>query len=99
MGIAAYNRGSKLMIRATDAKLAGAMVRAQRDAEKSEAGRLREQVVQLERDLARARRCIAALRRSKDARLSEARAQQSSSDAAIRILTRLAFPSDCTEDA
>lgn len=71
-----------------------ALLRAERAAEKEEAAHLREEVARLERELARARRCIAELRRSKGERLAEARAEQNTSDAAIRILTRIAFPED-----
>lgn len=94
MGAAAYNRGSKLISREADEAIPTALLRADREAHKAEVARLREQVARLESDLARARRCIAELRRSKDARLAEARAEQSSSAAAIGILTRLAFPTD-----
>jgi hypothetical protein len=91
MGAAAYNRGSKLVRREADERAREAISRADRDAYKAEAARLRDRVITLERDLARARRCIAELRRSKDARMSDARDEQSRSDAAIRILARIAF--------
>ena len=94
MGASQYNRGSAVLRRDIDGLMSVPLARAERDAEKDELARLREQIRTLERDLARARRCIAELRRSKDARLAEAREEQSRSDAAIRILTRIAFPQD-----
>lgn len=94
MGAAAYNRGTRVGVAVADERLVVTRLRADRDAEKDETARLRERVSLLERDLARARRCIAELRRSKDERLAEARAEQSLSRLAIRILTRIAFPED-----
>jgi phage shock protein A len=94
MGAAAHNRGNRIIAREADERMSVALLRAEREAQKDEVARLREQVATLERDLARARRCVAELRRSKDARMAEARAEHSRSDAAIRILTRVAFPGD-----
>lgn len=94
MGAAAYNRGSKLISRDADEDMGKVLVRAEREAVKAERARLRQQVAELQRELGRARRCIAELRRSKEERLTEARAEQSRSDAAIHILTRIAFPAD-----
>lgn len=71
-----------------------AIARADRDAHQDERARLRGQVERLERDLARARRCIAELRRSKEERMSEARAELSGYRLAVSILCRLAFPAD-----
>lgn len=99
MGAAAYNRGSKIVRRDADAHARAAILRADHEASKDEAARMRERILQLERELARARRCIAELRRSKGARLSEARAEQASSDAAIKVLTKIAFPQDAAVDA
>jgi phage shock protein A len=94
MSAAAYNRGTKCIARATDADMPAIHARADRQAHKDEADRLRAQVAKLERDLARARRCIAELRRSKEERVTEARAEASSSAAAITTLCRLAFSSE-----
>jgi hypothetical protein len=91
MSAAAYNRGSKIVRRDADERARAAIPRSDREAAKDESARLRERILQLERELARARRCIAELRRSKEARLSDARAEQASSQAAIQILTRVAF--------
>jgi len=65
--------------------------RIERQAQKDEAARLRERITELERDLSRARRCIAELRRSKAERLSEAREATRQADAAVSMLCRLAF--------
>jgi molecular chaperone GrpE (heat shock protein) len=92
MGAAAYNRGSRIVSREADEAMPAASARADRDATKAERARLLAQVASLEDQLARARRCIAELRRSKDARMAEAAADRSSGRAAIKILTRLAFP-------
>lgn len=94
----AYNRGSTLVRRNLDGQAQAATIRVGRQATKDEAARLRDRIAELERDLARARRCIYELRRSKDARISEARAEQSRSDAAVHILTRIAFPGDHKKD-
>jgi hypothetical protein len=91
MSAAASNRGTRVVRRDIDARIPAVMVRADREAAKDEVSRLRERVCALERELARARRCVAELRRTKEERLAEARAEQARGDAAIRILTRLAF--------
>jgi len=74
--------------------MSAASVRAEREASKAAAATLRSRIAELEHELSRARRCIAELRRSKEARMEEARAYSASSQAAIRILTRLAFPKE-----
>lgn len=94
MSAAAYNRGSRLVAQEADDRMPLARSRAERQAHKDEAERLRLQVTKLERELARARRCIAAMRLSHEARRSEWRASDSRSDAAISILCRVAFPKD-----
>lgn len=94
MGAAAYNRGSAVLSREADRALGRTQERADRQALKDEAERLRAQLVEAQRDLARARRCIAELRSARDARNAEHRAKQSASDFAIRTLTRIAFPGD-----
>lgn len=94
MGAAAYNRGSRVISREANERMPTALARADRDARKEEAARLRAQVERLERDLARARRCIAELRRSKAERLSEVRAELSRSERATSILCHIAFPGD-----
>lgn len=85
------------LARELDPVAAAAMARAERRAHADDRARLLERVAILERDLKRARRCIAELRRARDARADETRADASRSDAAIRILTRIAFPGDAQE--
>lgn len=98
MGVAGYGRGSRLLTREIDQGAEQRARRAERDADRDRCAALTERIASLERDLARARRCIAELRRSKDARLTEARAEMATGDAAIRILTRIAFtPSPAQE--
>lgn len=92
MGVAASNRGDTIIRRDADVQVDAAARRMDHRVRSDESDRLRDQISELERDLARARRCIAELRRSKDARMSEARAEQSRSDCAIKILTSIAFP-------
>jgi phage shock protein A len=94
MGAAAYNRGSALVSAAADAAMPIATLRAERNADKDENDRLRAQVARLESDLRRARRCIAELRRSKEERIAEHRADSRRSDAAISMLCHIAFPND-----
>ena len=96
MGAAAHNRGSKIIRREADEAMGGAIARNEREAVKAERAALLAQIDKLERELGRARRCVAELRRSKEARQSEARADASASAAAIKTLTRLAFPGEAT---
>lgn len=94
MGVAAYSRGTRLIAQDAQERARVVAPRVERQAQKDEAARLRERVAELERDLSRARRCIAELRRSKEARLTEAREDSARSAAAISILCRIAFPGD-----
>ena len=94
MGSAAYNRGSRIGVLAADALMPEAQARADRRAHADEVLALRERVRLLERDLSRARRCLAALRYSHDARMVEARADAHTSALAISCLCRIAFPRD-----
>lgn len=67
MSAAAYNRGSRLVAREADERMPGALSRADRQAHKDEVVRLREQIATLERDLHRARRCLASERAGREA--------------------------------
>jgi hypothetical protein len=96
MGAAAYNRGSALLAREADAAMPSASARADRSAAKEHVERLQGRVVALEHELARARRCIAELRRSKAERLTEARVELARTQLSISILCRIAFPGDST---
>lgn len=94
MGAAAYRRGSRHISREADDRMPEAIARSERQAQKDEVARLREQIAGLERDLARARRCIAELRGSKEERVRELRAELSAAAFGTSILCRLAFPGD-----
>lgn len=97
MSAAAYNRGSRVVAREVDSLAQTGAARTARAAEAEQTAHLRDRIRSLERDLGRARRCIAELRRSKEARISEAREALARSDSAIRMLTRIAFPADHAE--
>lgn len=66
MSIAAYNRGSRLVAREANERMPVATSRADAQAHKDEIVRLREQVTTLERDLRRARRCLASERAGRE---------------------------------
>ena len=91
MSRAAYTRGTRLVTRAADAAVTPAVTRADRVAMSDEIERLRVQNAALERDLRRARRCIAELRRSKDERMRESADDKRRSDLAISILCKRLF--------
>jgi hypothetical protein len=94
MGIAAYNRGSNLIAAEADRGAQALSARADLQAYKDECARLRLEVAKLERELGRARRCIAAERYSREKRVSELGAELRSSEFAISTLCRVAFPAD-----
>jgi hypothetical protein len=94
MGAAAYNRGTRVIEREADGAMAGALARANDRAYQDEIERLRVELARRDRDLVRARRCIAELRRSKEVIVSRARNEQRGSDLAIGILCRKAFLED-----
>lgn len=92
MGAAAYNRGTRAVARGADADAQPAAIRAERHALKDERARLLKRVAELEGDLRRARRCLAAERHGREQlrlRLLEAERQYRF---AVSILCRLAFP-------
>ena len=94
MGAASYNRGSQLVSREADERMPLALSRADRQAHKDEVVRLRERVASLERDLARARRCLASERAGSEAlrvRLSDA---DRANAFGVGVLCGLAFPGD-----
>lgn len=91
MGAASSNRGSAVIRKHADEDIAPAVARADRDAYRAENERLRERVALLERDLARARRCLASTRYSHEQRMAEARDAATTNAMAIKILCRLAF--------
>lgn len=96
MGVATYNRGSRLASRETDKHMPEALSRADRQAHKDEVTRLREQVATLERDLARARRCLASERAGREALRVRLGYEERANAVNVRILCKLAFPGDET---
>ena len=94
MGAAAYNRGSRLVSREADERMPGALSRADRQAHKDEVARLREQVAALERELRRARRCLAAERLGREQLRVRLGDEERSYALSVKWLCRLAFPGD-----
>lgn len=94
MTAASYRRGSRVLMRDADRAMPEIHAREDARATKDEAARLRARIAELERDLRRARRCLAAERLAREARVAEARADRSAADFAIATLCKRAFPSD-----
>ena len=94
MSAAAYNRGSRLVSREADERMPGLLSRAERQAYKDEITRLREQVTTLERDLRRARRCLAAERAGREALRVRLAAEERSHALSVEWLCKRAFPGD-----
>jgi chromosome segregation ATPase len=89
---AAYNRGSRVVSREADERMPSAALRADVQAYKDEIGRLREQVATLEREMRRARRCLAAERAGREALRSRLADEERANRFAVGVLCRLAFP-------
>lgn len=94
MGAAAYNRGSRLVSRDADEHIPRTLSRADREAHKDEIVRLRERVASLERDLARARRCLASERAGREALRVRLADEERAYAFGVGVLCRLAFPGD-----
>ncbi len=94
MSAAAYNRGSRLVSREADERMPVATFRADVQAYKDEIARLREQVVTLERDLRRARRCLASERAGREALRVRLASEENSHALSVQWLCRRAFPGD-----
>ena len=94
MSIAAYNRGSRLASRGADERMPGALSRADHQAHKDEVTRLREQVATLERDLGRARRCLASERAGREALRVRLADEERANAFGVGVLCGLAFPGD-----
>ena len=94
MGAAAYNRGSRLVSREADERMPGALSRADHQAHKDEVTRLREQVATLERDLGRARRCLASERAGREALRVRLADEERANAFGVGVLCKLAFPGD-----
>lgn len=87
-----YNRGTRVVSSAeADQHMPAANARADRQAHKDEVTRLREQVAKLERELARAHRCIAAERNGRELLRLRLAEEVRSNESARSILCRLAF--------
>ena len=99
MGIAAYNRGSRLVAKEADERMLVATSRADVQAHKDEIVRLREQVATLERTLKRARRCLASERAGREALRVRLAAEERAGAFGVGVLCRLAFPGDVAKRA
>ena len=94
MGAGAYNRGSRIVSREADARMPGAVSRADRQAQTDEIARLRGQVAALERELRRARRCLAAERLGREQLRVRLGAEERANAFGVGVLCRIAFPGD-----
>ena len=94
MGAATYNRGSRLVSKEADERMPLATARADRQAHKDEVARLREQIATLERDLRRARRCLASERAGRESLRVRLADEERANAFGVGVLCRLAFPGD-----
>lgn len=94
MGAAAYNRGSRIASREADERMPDAVRRTERRVLKDEISRLREQIAGLERELRRARRCLASERAGRESLRARLANEERVYAFAVGILCRLAFPGD-----
>lgn len=92
MTAAAYKRGSRIVSREADDRMPEAMRRADRHAHTDEVARLREQVAALERELRRARRCIAAERAGRESLRVRLASEERANAFGVGVLCRVAFP-------
>ena len=96
MGAAAYNRGSACLSKQADEAMPIAVKRADRAAHKDETARLKDRVAELERDLSRARRALAAERYGREQLRVRLAREESAYAFAVGILCRRAFAEDDT---
>lgn len=82
------------MAREADERMPVATARADRQAHKDEVTRLREQVATLERDLRRARRCLASERAGREALRVRIADEERANAFGVGVLCGLAFPGD-----
>ena len=82
------------MAREADERMPVATSRADAQAHKDEIARLREQVTTLERDLRRARRCLAAERAARESLRVRLADEERARAFGVGVLCRLAFPGD-----
>lgn len=91
MGVAAYNRGSRLVKREADATASAAHLRAERAAWKEQLGTVMARLTETEARLRKAQRCRAILRAQLSAERQQWREEQARNAAVVRQLTRIAF--------
>jgi type II secretory pathway component PulJ len=77
-----------------DERMPLATARADRQAHKDEVARLREQIATLERDLRRARRCLASERAGRESLRVRLADEERANAFGVGVLCRLAFPGD-----
>lgn len=82
------------MSKEADERMPLATARADRQAHKDEVARLREQIATLERDLRRARRCLASERAGREALRVRLAAEERSHALSVEWLCKRAFPGD-----
>ena len=82
------------MSKEADERMPLATARADRQAHKDEVARLREQIATLERDLRRARRCLASERAGREALRVRLANEELANAFGVGVLCRLAFPGD-----
>lgn len=91
MSASSYNRGSRVIAREADDRVRTIESRHDRQALHDENERLRQRVEELEHDLKRARRCLAAERFGRAKRTDELKAELRAASFGTSVLTRLAF--------
>lgn len=94
MGIAAYNRGSRIVSKAADECAHEAARQADRQAHEDEIAMLRDRLAVLERELRRARRCLAAERMGREQIRARLDAEISANAFGVDVLCKIAFPGD-----
>ena len=82
------------MSKEADERMPLATARADRQAHKDEVTRLREQIATLERDLRRARRCLASERAGRESLRVRLADEERANAFGVGVLCRLAFPGD-----
>ena len=92
MGVASYNRGSRIISIEADARMPIARLYADLQAYKDEIARLRERCAALERELRRARRCLASERLGREQLRVRLGTEERARALSVEWLCRLAFP-------
>lgn len=91
MGAAAYNRGSRLVSKEADARMPESLSRTDRMTHADYVAKLREQIIALERDLRRARRCLAVERAAREALRVRLVNESRANAFGVGVLCRIAF--------